>query len=69
MRRELEVKVQDVNLEAGTALDVAVDGVSVGTIKLRDNNDGELRLRTADGYGSHRSARTTSSPSPRQTAP
>jgi len=49
IRRELEVKVQDVNLEAGTALDVAVDGVSVGTIELRDNNDGELRLRTDDG--------------------
>lgn len=49
VRRELEVKVQDVNLEAGTALDVAVDGVSVGTIELRDNNDGELRLRTDDG--------------------
>lgn len=49
VRRELEVRVQDVNLDAGTALDVAVDGVSVGTIELRDNNDGELRLRTDDG--------------------
>lgn len=49
VRREFEVKVQDVNLDPGTELDVAVNGDSVGTITLEDNQDGELRLRSDDG--------------------
>ncbi|MGH8900470.1 MAG: hypothetical protein ACRDYA_02005 [Egibacteraceae bacterium] len=43
-RREFRTTVQDVNLPAGTELDVAVEGTTVGTIVLEDNNDGELRL-------------------------
>lgn len=49
VRREFEVKVQDVNLDPGTELDVAVNGDSVGTITLEDNQDGDLRLRSDDG--------------------
>ncbi|CAN5871206.1 hypothetical protein BH23ACT10_BH23ACT10_30940 [soil metagenome] len=49
MKGEFEVKVQDVNLDAGTELDVAINGVSVGTIQLDDDNDGRLRLRSDDG--------------------
>lgn len=49
VKREFEVDVQDVNLDAGTILDVAVNGVAVGTIELEDNNDGRLRLRSDKG--------------------
>lgn len=49
VRREFETDVQDVNLDAGTELDVAVNGETVGTIVLEDNQDGRLRLRSDKG--------------------
>lgn len=47
--RRFRTTVQDVDLPAGTELEVAVAGSAVGVIVLDDNNDGELRLRTEDG--------------------
>lgn len=48
-RLELEVNVRQVNLPAGTALGVVVDGVSVGSLFLESDREGRLRLRTDRG--------------------
>ena len=48
-RSELEVEVEHVSLPAGTALDVQVKGVSVGTIKLHTSGEGELDLDSQSG--------------------
>ena len=47
--RKLEVEVEHVNLPAGTALDVFVDGQKVGTITLGPLQAGELELETEHG--------------------
>ena len=41
-RRELEIRVRQVNLPTGTSLNVSVDNVSVGQLVL-DRNEGRLR--------------------------
>ena len=47
-RRELEVRVNRINLPAGTSLSVFVGNVLVGQI-IVDGNEGRLRLRTDNG--------------------
>ena len=47
-RTELDVRVRQVNLPAGTSLNVLVNGVSAGTLLLEDN-EGRLRLRSDNG--------------------
>src|SRR5687767_11106149 len=47
-RRELEVRVNQVNLPGGTQLAVFVDEVNVGSMFL-DSGEGRLRLRTDEG--------------------
>lgn len=47
-RIELEARVFQVNLPAGTALTVTVDGIGVGQIIL-DGSEGRLRLRSDNG--------------------
>ncbi len=52
-RSRLNVEVEDVNLAAGTMLDVMVDHagtrMKVGTIKLDAQKSGELELNSQDG--------------------
>src|SRR5688572_20546679 len=48
-RRELEVRVNQVNLPGGTQLAVFVDEVNVGSMFL-DSGEGRLRLRTDEGH-------------------
>ena len=47
-RRELEVRVNQVNLGGGTQLTVIVDGANIGSMFL-DGGEGRLRLRTDEG--------------------
>ncbi|HEX6182481.1 MAG TPA: hypothetical protein VFZ44_01125 [Pyrinomonadaceae bacterium] len=48
--REFRVRVEEVNLPAGTLLNVLVDGVKVGTLAVAPSLDrSELRLKTEDG--------------------
>ena len=52
-RSRFNVEVEDVNLDAGTMLDVVVDHAGarakVGTIKLDAKHSGELELNSQDG--------------------
>lgn len=48
-RRELEIRVFQVNLAAGTSLGVTVDGASVGNLIMESGGEGRLRLRTDNG--------------------
>jgi hypothetical protein len=50
-RADFSVEVQDVNLPAGTTLDVTVDGAAAGTITVSAApiRGGELDLNTQDG--------------------
>ncbi|HEX8560317.1 MAG TPA: DUF4214 domain-containing protein [Pyrinomonadaceae bacterium] len=48
--REFRVRVEEVNLPAGTPLNVLVDGVKVGTLAVAPGLDrSELKLKTEDG--------------------
>jgi hypothetical protein len=47
--RKLEVEVEDVNLPAGTLLDVFVDGTKVGSITLDALRAGQIELETERG--------------------
>ncbi|HVF42101.1 MAG TPA: DUF4214 domain-containing protein [Pyrinomonadaceae bacterium] len=48
--REFKVRIENVNLPAGTVLDVLVDGAKVGTIAVAPGlQRSELRLKTEDG--------------------
>src|SRR5215207_8883404 len=48
--REFRVRVENVNLPAGTVLDVLVDGVKVGTISVAPSLDrSEFKVKTEDG--------------------
>src|SRR5215210_5854248 len=48
--REFRVRVENVNLPAGTALNVLVDGVKVGTLAVAPSLDrSELKLKTENG--------------------
>ena len=48
--REFKVRIENVNLPAGTVLDVLVDGAKVGTITVAAGlQRSELRLKTEDG--------------------
>jgi hypothetical protein len=48
-RLELEVRVNRVNLAAGTQLAVIVDNVNAGSLFLESGGEGRLRLRTDNG--------------------
>ncbi len=48
-RLELEIRVNRVNLAAGTQLPVFVDNVNVGSLFLESGGEGRLRLRTDRG--------------------
>ena len=48
-RRELEIRVRQVNLPPGTALAVSVSNVAVGNLILEGGGEGRLRLRTDNG--------------------
>ena len=48
-RLELEVRIRQVNLPAGTQLPVIVDNVNVGSMFLESGGEGRLRLRTDNG--------------------
>ncbi|MCS6875163.1 MAG: CHRD domain-containing protein [Pyrinomonadaceae bacterium] len=48
-RKTLRVFVRQVNLPAGTALDVTIGNVNIGQIVLRATKDGSIRLDTANG--------------------
>ena len=48
-RRSLEVEVEHVNLPAGTALNVFVDGQAIGTITLDSLGAGQIELETENG--------------------
>jgi len=48
-RRELEIRVRQVNLPPGTALAVTVSSVAVGNLILEGGGEGRLRLRTDNG--------------------
>lgn len=50
-RARLNVEVEDVNLAAGTAVGVFVDGTQIGSITISDApiRGGELELNTTDG--------------------
>ncbi len=48
-RRELEIRVYQVSLPSGTALNVLVDGASVGNLILESGGEGRLRLRSDNG--------------------
>jgi hypothetical protein len=48
-RRELEIRVRQVNLPPGTALTVTVSNVAVGNLILEGGGEGRLRLRTDNG--------------------
>jgi hypothetical protein len=48
--REFRVRVEEVNLPAGTLLNVLVDGVKIGTLAVAPGLDrSELKLKTEDG--------------------
>src|SRR4051812_50109494 len=47
--RRLKVEVEDVNLPAGTVLNVLVNGTLVGPLTLNTFREGELQLETNDG--------------------
>ena len=48
--REFRVRVENVNLPAGTVLNVLVDGAQVGTLSVAPSLDrSEFRLKTEDG--------------------
>ena len=47
--RKLEVEVEDVNLPAGTLLNVLVDGTKIGTITLDSLHAGQIELETENG--------------------
>jgi hypothetical protein len=48
--REFRVRVEEVNLPAGTLLNVLVDGVKIGTLSVAPSLDrSELKLKTEDG--------------------
>lgn len=47
-RRELEVRLRQINLPAGTSLGVTVDGIAVGQMTISDG-EARLRLRTDNG--------------------
>ena len=47
--RRFEVEVENVNLPAGTRINVLVDNAVAGTIVLNNQFEGELRLRTDNG--------------------
>lgn len=48
-RSELEVEVEHVNLPKGTVLDVQLKAVSIGSIKVNGEGEGELDLDTQAG--------------------
>ena len=48
-RTELEIRINQINLPAGTSLNVAVDGASVGSMSLQSGGEGRLRLRSDNG--------------------
>ncbi len=48
-RRELEVRVRQVNLPPGTSLAVTVNNAAVGNLILEGGGEGRLRLRTDNG--------------------
>jgi hypothetical protein len=48
-RRSLEVEVEDVNLPAGTILNVMIDGAQVGTITLGPLQSGEVEFESENG--------------------
>ena len=48
-RLELEIRVRQVNLPAGSQLPVIVDNVNVGSLFLESGGEGRLRLRTDNG--------------------
>lgn len=48
-RLELEVRVRQVNLPAGSQLQVIVDNINVGSLFLESGGEGRLRLRTDEG--------------------
>lgn len=48
-RRELEIRVFQINLAAGTSLGVTIDGIAVGNLILESGGEGRLRLRTDNG--------------------
>src|ERR1043166_1788418 len=48
-RRSLEVEVEDVNLPAGTILNVLIDGARVGTITLGPLQSGEVEFESENG--------------------
>ncbi len=48
-RRELEIRVRQVNLPAGTSLAVTVNTTAVGNLILENGGEGRLRLRTDNG--------------------
>ncbi len=48
-RTELEVRVHQINLPAGTTLNVLVNGTAVGDLILESGGEGRLRLRSDNG--------------------
>ena len=48
-RRELEIRIRQINLPAGTSLGVFVNNISVGQIVVDGSLEGRLRLRTDRG--------------------
>ena len=48
-RTELEIRLNQINLPAGTSLSVTVDGTSVGNMSLQSGGEGRLRLRSDNG--------------------
>src|SRR5689334_15890799 len=47
--RRFKVEVEDVNLPAGTVLNVSVNGTSIGSLTLSSFHQGELELETEHG--------------------
>jgi CHRD domain/FG-GAP-like repeat len=48
-RTELEIRVRQVNLPAGTALAVSINNTVIGQLILEDGGEGRLRLRSDNG--------------------
>lgn len=48
-RLELDTRLRQINLPAGTSLNVLVDGTSVGSLIIESDGEGEQRLRTDRG--------------------
>jgi len=48
-RTELEIRLSQINLPAGTSLSVSVDGTAVGNMSLQSGGEGRLRLRSDNG--------------------